>query len=64
MADVSDTCILNIVRLDSVSDGLASRLITNRLLAVGYELPRYASATDFLAIFGAAITRRKRGRLH
>jgi len=64
MADVSDTSILNIVRLDSVSDGLASRLITNRLLAVGYELPRYASATDFLAIFGAAITRRKRGRLH
>jgi len=64
MADVSDTTILNIMRLDSVSCGLASKLVTNRLLAVGYELPCYASGTDFLAIFEAAITRRKRRRLH
>ena len=55
--------MVDVAMINEASDGMASKLITARLLAIGFELPPVGSAAEFFAPFDAVIGKVRRRRL-
>jgi hypothetical protein len=51
---VDNAVMVDVAMINEASDGMASKLITARLLAIGFELPPVGSAAEFFAPFDVA----------
>ena len=60
---VDDAVMVDVARINEASEGMASKLITARLLAIGFELPPFGSAAAFFALFDVMIEKVHRRRL-
>ena len=60
---VDGAVIVDVAMINEASDGMASKLITARLLAIGFELPPFGSAAEFFALFDDRIEKMRRRRL-
>jgi hypothetical protein len=63
MHQVDDAVMLDVAMLNEASDGMASKLIAARLIAIGFELPPFGSAAEFFALFATMIEKARKWRL-
>ena len=61
--EVDDALMVDVAMIDKASDGMASKLIAARLTAIGFELPPFASASAFFAVFCDMIEKVRKQRL-
>jgi hypothetical protein len=52
---VGDEVMLDVAMINEASVGMASKLITARLLAIGFELPTFSGAAQSFALFATMI---------
>ena len=55
--------MVDVAMVNEASEGMASKLITARLFAIGFELPPFGGATEFFALFDVIIEQVRRRRL-
>jgi hypothetical protein len=63
MHQVDDEVMLDVAVINKAGDGMASKLIAARLLAIGFELPPFGSAGEFFALFATMIEKARKRRL-
>jgi hypothetical protein len=61
--EIDDATMVDVAMLNEASDGMASELIAARLCAIGFELPTFANAAEFFALFDALIEKARKRRL-
>ena len=60
---VDDAVMVDVAMINEASDGMASKLIMARLLAIGFELPPVGCAAEFFALFDVMIEKVRRRRM-